>query len=120
MAEHNDIGKKGEELAQKYLSENGYTIRDTNWYYGKEELDIIAEKNMQIIIVEVKTRTSNYFGEPFVAVNRKKQQSLVRAADHYLRKFKLENEARFDVISVLINAYGHKLTHLEDAFYPTI
>jgi len=120
MAEHNEIGLKGEELAREHLMSKGYQIRQTNCYGGNGEIDIIAEKDNTIIIVEVKTRTSTYGGEPEVAVNRKKQKALVRAADHYMRSNGLEMDARFDIISIIIKPGGHTLKHLEDAFYPTL
>ena len=64
MAEHNEMGKEGEELAAEYLVKQGYTIEARNWRYGHEEIDIIARKDDLLLIVEVKTRRSNYFGQP--------------------------------------------------------
>ena len=72
MAEHNELGKKGEELAVKYLQEDGYEILDRNWTFQKAEIDIIAQKDNYLAIVEVKTRSSLDFGDPQDFVKPKK------------------------------------------------
>lgn len=120
MAEHNDLGTLGEEIAAKHLHDNGYIILATNWRFGKDEIDIIAEKGDFLIIVEVKTRRSSGFGEPEVFVNQAKQRFLVRAAQAYLEKNEVEKETRFDVISIVLNNTTRKINHIEDAFYPVL
>jgi len=77
MAEHNEIGKYGENIAFDYLLKNGYKIKERNWRFGKGEIDVIAEENNTIVIVEVKTRSSEYFGDPEESVSRKKQKKIV-------------------------------------------
>ena len=72
MAKHNQTGKTGEELAAEYLIARGYIIRDINWKNGKLELDIVAYKDQTLIVVEVKTRSSDLFGHPEDAVNTRK------------------------------------------------
>jgi len=120
MAEHNLLGIKGEEIAAKYLAKNGYSIKATNWRYGMEEIDIIAEKSDILAIVEVKTRRGNLFGEPEEFVSRKKQQHLIKAANGYIEKYNIDLEARFDIVSIITNGKTHKVNHIEDAFYPTL
>jgi len=120
MAQHNELGKAGEELALKHLRKSGYTILAVNWYYGHEEIDIIAKDGETLVVVEVKTRAGTDFGEPEFAVNRRKQKSIVRVADAYIQENDLDVETRFDVISVVINKNETQLHHIEDAFYPTI
>lgn len=120
MAQHNELGKAGEELALKHLRKSGYTIFAVNWYYGHEEIDIIAKDGETLVVVEVKTRAGTDFGEPEFAVNRRKQKSIVRVADAYIQENDLDVETRFDVISVVINKNETQLHHIEDAFYPTI
>lgn len=120
MAEHTDLGKKGEEIAAIYLSGKGYKIIERNWRTGKDEIDIIASKDNFLIIVEVKTRSSNLFGEPEESVDDKKQRFLIRAADEYVNQKEVDNEIRFDIISVIIEDNKHTIRHIEDAFYPTI
>jgi putative endonuclease len=118
MAEHNDLGELGEIEAQNYLRKNGYTIRHTNWTAGSLEIDIVAEKDEWLVIVEVKTRKSNYIEQPKDAINMRKIRNLVNAADAYIRRFNWEGETRFDVISVVQNDQKFEIEHIEDAFLP--
>lgn len=120
MAEHNDLGNLGEEIALGHLRGKGYEIRETNWRFGKDEIDIIAEKDGFLIIVEVKTRQSNVFGEPEVFVTKQKQGFLIRATQAYLERNKIDLETRFDIVSIIISGSKRNINHLEDAFYPTI
>ena len=76
MAEHNDLGKLGEELAVDFLEKNGYEILETNWVFDKAEIDVIAQKNGILAVVEVKTRSSIEFGLPQDFVKPKKIQLL--------------------------------------------
>ncbi|MCZ2085324.1 MAG: YraN family protein [Flavobacteriales bacterium] len=117
MAEHNDLGNLAEELAANFLEEKGYKILVKNFRYQKGEIDIIAEFNNQIIIVEVKARGSDIFMEPQEAVTKKKIKSLVMVADFFMKDRNLNQEVRFDIIAVLPDAKGRlQITHLEDAF----
>jgi len=119
MAEHNDLGEKGEEVALEFLRGLGYEILATNWRCQKDEIDVIALHNNMLVIVEVKTRTSNYFGEPEVFVNRNKQKFLIRAANEYIRLKKFKGETRFDIVSIVIpEGKQPRIHHIKDAFYP--
>ncbi len=120
MAEHNDIGKTGEEMAIKLLREKGYKILEQNWHYGREEIDLIAMDGDTLVIVEVKTRTTSWFGEPEFAVTRSKQKALIRAAEGYIIRNNLDLDTRFDVVSIVISPQEKKIEHIEDAFYPTL
>ena len=118
MAKHNDLGEKGERLAAKYLSENGYELLETNYRFGRDEVDIIANKNNLIVFVEVKTRESNYLGEPEEAVNLSKQKRIIKVANHYIVENDLDNESRFDIFGIIINQKEEKINHIIDAFSP--
>ena len=120
MAEHNEKGKQGEEIAVKFLKNKGYKILETNWRLGKNEIDIIAMDGKFIVIAEVKTRQSNHFGEPEIAVTREKQKALIRAANAYVRMKKLDFEVRFDIISIILAKNTEQIHHIEDAFYPLL
>jgi putative endonuclease len=120
MAEHNDTGKQGEEIAAAYLAEEGYRIIDRNWRYGKGEVDIVCSKSQFIIFVEVKTRSTSYFGQPEEAVDKKKKAFLIRAADAYVNQKNIPLEVRYDIISIVISEHRHTIRHIEDAFYPTL
>lgn len=119
MAEHNNLGRKGEELAKQHLETAGYEILDENWRFGKAEVDLIAYLDKTIIFVEVKTRTGNAFGEPEDFVNSEKQALLVSAADEFIEVMDFNGEARFDIIAILFDRQGnHHLNHIQDAFWP--
>lgn len=121
MARHNELGVIGEKAAREHLLGKGYTILDVNWHFAKDELDIIAEYEKFLVVVEVKTRSSWQYGDPSEAVTPKKQKFIVRATESYIKEKELEKEVRFDVISIVMT--GNKvtdITHIEDAFYPTM
>jgi putative endonuclease len=120
MAEHNDLGKTGEEMALKHLRSMGYKILETNWRFGRDEIDVIACDKDTLVVVEVKTRATNWFGEPEFAVTKAKQRILVRAAEAYILKNDINMDTRFDIISIIISPQGKSVHHIEDAFYPTL
>jgi putative endonuclease len=111
-----ELGILGETMAQKYLLKEGYLIRTVNYRFIKYEIDIVAEKNDKIIVVEVKTRQTAEIGEPWMAVTRKKQRQIIACADHYLQARQIDKEVRFDIISIVHNSYRTDLEHLVDAF----
>lgn len=118
MAEHNDTGKKGEDLAVDYLLQNGYEIVERNWYYQKAEIDIIARLQNTLIAVEVKTRSSAAYGLPQDFVNQTKIKRLIAAFDAYITQRDLDVHARFDIIAVQFTPDGTVIEHIEEAFYP--
>ena len=120
MADHNEIGKKGEALAQRFLQERGYKLLATNWRFQRAEIDIIAETEEVLVVVEVKTRTSLIYENPKEAVTKTKQKQLVKAADAYLQEHAIDKECRFDIVSVIINKDEPTIEHLMDAFYPLL
>lgn len=117
MAEHNELGKQGEELAVEFLSKNGYEILETNWVFQKAEIDIIAQKGTILAVVEVKTRSSLDFGLPQEFVKPKKIQLLVKAVNEYVIENDLDLEIRFDIIAIYRDGREFKIEHIEDAFY---
>lgn len=120
MAQHNDLGRKGELIAKQHLEQQGYEIMDENWTHGKAEIDLIAYKDKVIIFTEVKTRTGNGFGEPEDFVDNRKQRLLADAADEYIYLMNHQGEVRFDIIAILFNnENNYKLNHIEDAFWPS-
>jgi len=120
MAQHLELGRKGEALAKAYLEQQGFEILDENWTHGKCEVDLIVYKDRRIVFVEVKTRSSNTFGEPEDFVDARKQKLLVEAADEYIYLMDHQGEVRFDIISILFDRNAaYKLKHIEDAFWPS-
>ncbi len=120
MAESHALGQTGEDLAVSYLSENGYRILRRNWKAGKHEIDIIAETDEFIVFVEVKTRSEDYLVNPSEAVTPDKQRSIIFAADNFIRRYSIDKESRFDVITVIRKGDSFQTEHIEDAFYPTL
>ena len=117
MAEHNELGKLGEELAVEYLQKNGYTILETNWVFQKAEIDILAQKDTTLAVVEVKTRSSIDFGLPQDFVKPKKIQLLVKAVNAYIIENDLDLEVRFDIIAINKKGQDFVIEHLTDAFF---
>ena len=111
-------GFAGEDMAAKLLQEKGYKILARNWRCGHLEVDIIAETDDYLVIVEVKTRKSAAFGEPEAFVDRQKQRNLIRAAMCYAKYKCVTKEIRFDIISVVNSPECHDINHIEDAFKP--
>lgn len=116
MAEHNDMGALGEQLARQYLEAHEYAILETNYRRGKYEVDIIAYMEGVIVFVEVKTRSSLDFGNPEDFVDRNKQRACIRLANYYVLQNHREEEVRFDIISVLVNTTGYQVNHIPNAF----
>ncbi len=107
------VWRSGEKLAAKYLKEQGYTILETNAKNKLAEVDIICEKDDEIVFVEVKSRTSKDYGYAMESVIITKQQAYVRFSQAYVvAKLKADKNIRFDVIEV----YGEEINHIESAF----
>jgi putative endonuclease len=121
MTTPDELGKKGEEIARKYLKEKGYRILAKNWFWDHREIDIIARQGDQIVVVEVKAREDDYFEEPWEAVSTKKIRNIVEAAEAWLIQENVDLETRFDVISIIFTRDGkYELTHFQDAFTPPV
>lgn len=117
MATHTDFGKKAEDLAVEHLQKNGYKILVRNFRFQKAEIDIIAEKDNLIVVVEVKARSTDAFILPQEAVTKTKIKLIVSAANHFMEEFNKNQEVRFDIISVLPDEKGNlTIEHIENAF----
>lgn len=111
-------GLRGEDMATSLLLQKGYKILERNWHCGHLEVDIIAENDDCLVIVEVKTRKGTTFGEPEVFVDIQKQRHLIRAAKYYAKFKCVTKEIRFDIISVVNSPERQEIRHIEDAFKP--
>ena len=120
MAKHYNLGIKGEEVAANYLAGLGYKIIERNWRHRKDEIDIIALDGRFLVIVEVKTRSTDVFGDPEEAVNITKQKFLIRATEEYIFMKDLNLETRYDIISIIIKGNRETIRHIKEAFYPTL
>lgn len=113
-------GQKGEREAIDFLRKLGYQIVETNWRVRKLEVDIIARDGEILVIIEVKTRANNAFGDPETFVGKQKQSNLVKAANEYILQTNFYGETRFDVVSVLENNNNIIVKHIQNAFQPSI
>lgn len=117
MAQHNELGKLGEQLAVDFLLNSGYEIIERNWRFQKAEVDIMAQKGNVLAVIEVKTRSTDYFGNPQDFIKQKKINLLVKAVDEYVCSKALDVEVRFDVIGIVKEDKKTKIEHLKDAFF---
>ena len=116
------LGDRGEQTAIKFLKKQGYRILATQHRNTFGEIDIIAQDGNAAVFVEVKTRTSAEVGQPFEAVDRRKQEKLTRAALAWLKtNHRLEQPARFDIVSIVWPTAGGdpELQHFRNAFEAT-
>ena len=118
MAIHNRLGIKGEQIALNYIQDKGYHILETNWRFGHLEVDIIAEHGNQIVVIEVKTRSTDQWGTPDESVTNSKIRFLTNAIEVYLDQKNIDKEVRFDIISIVTSANNNEINHIEEAFHP--
>jgi putative endonuclease len=112
-----ELGRKGEEIAFRFLKKKGYRIIEKNYVCKMGEMDIIAKEKDTLAFIEVKTRTSTTFGPPQLAVNRKKQMQLSKVALYFLKEKRIEDvKARFDVVAILLGPKGEEIELIRDAF----
>lgn len=119
MRNNKILGNEGEEIAIDYLINSGYKILDRNFRCKTGEIDIIIEDNEIIAFVEVKTRSTNQFGNPSEAVGYGKQRKIVRTALMFIMKNKLSDRmSRFDVLEIIKsdNLSQSYINHIKDAF----
>lgn len=108
-----ELGKEGEKLAIDYLLTKGYKILEKNFRTPFGEIDIIAKDENFIVVIEVKRRLSDKFGQPELSVNYTKQQKLKKLALYYISRLGKEYPVRFDVIAI----NDKKIEHIENAFF---
>jgi len=112
-----ELGKRGEEVALRFLKKKGYRIIEKNYACKMGEMDIIAKEKDTLVFIEVKTRTSALFGPPQLAVNFSKQRQLSKVALNYLKENRLEEaKARFDVVAILLGQKEEGIELIRNAF----
>ncbi len=108
-------GKKGEEIAYRYLQSLGYQILEQNYRSQRKEIDLIALDGKELVFVEVKAGKSKEFGEPELRVDKRKQRNLAEVAEAFLSKKKIEFEScRFDVLGIDLST--GRVKHYKGAF----
>lgn len=121
MESHLKTGRLGEEIACRYLEQQGWRILDRNWRWLHKEADIIAQYGQELIVVEVKTRSASAFGTAIEAVKTQKQRNLIELANRYVAQFALDLSVRYDIIGIDIAPdQTYTITHIPRAFYPRL
>ncbi len=106
-------GETAEKQAVSFLIENGYEILDRNFSSKFGEIDIVAKKNNTLVFIEVRSRSSNFYGSPEESINLRKVKKIIKTAQFYLLTKKTDyEEIRFDIISILHN----NISHIKNAF----
>lgn len=116
MAEHNQLGQRGEEEACRYLTRRDYRLLHRNWRCGHLEIDIVAEDFGELVFVEVKTRRDEIFAEAIEAVTPQKKKNIIRVARAYMACFRTDQPFRYDIITVIGERPPFRITHTENAF----
>jgi putative endonuclease len=115
------LGRFGERCAHAYLVQNGWTILDTNYRFGRREVDVVARRGGLVAFVEVKTRAAAGYGAPEDAVTRLKRREIEAVAREYLWRRRLDDvDVRFDVVAIVAGSGRRvvRIEHLEDAWRP--
>ena len=120
MATHNETGKKAEELSREFLVNKGYKILETNWRFYQKEIDIIAEYNNQLVVVEVKSAMERYYNNASDLLSHRKMHHIVDAAEAYIIRKNIGMEVRFDLVVVIFSREGTKIEHIEGAIIPGV
>lgn len=115
MAQHNELGKWGEQVVYEYLLVQGYTMVERDTRQGHFEIDLIATKGNRIIFIEVKTR-SDLKVDPVQSINSRKIGRICAAANSYVKQHKLPHEVQFDIVIVIGNPDNYTIEHIPDAF----
>ena len=118
-ADHIALGRRGEQIAAKFLRRHGHRILYTNFRAPEGgEVDIVCrdKKHSELVFVEVKTRSSEAFGAPSEAVDRKKRRLIIRGAMKWLRMLDFPSISyRFDIVEVVIGP-PLEVRQIENAF----
>ncbi|MFW5645131.1 MAG: YraN family protein [Bacteroidota bacterium] len=120
MAKNKLKGKKAEEIAAEYLAGKGYRILERNWQHIHKEIDIIAEKDKKLVIVEVKARDDGGEVNASEIFSKRKVRNMVDAAEAYIFKENIMMEVRFDFFLVIFDPLGYKVQHIPEAFIPGV
>lgn len=121
MAAHNDFGKWGEDRAEEFLRQKGYSILARDWHNGHKDIDIVAYDNSDdtLIIVEVKTRHRETVTTALQAVTLKKEKNIIQSAFAFARSTgHFFPNIRFDIITIVGTIDNHELTHYPGILKP--
>ena len=126
MAEHNDLGKWGEQYVEAFLRRKGYIILERDWRHGRSlcDIDLICKTadETTIVFVEVKTRSADDITLPEDAVTLNKMRRLGHSAVNYVKMNNITEDLRFDIVALVGNSHSEEpqINHIEDAFNPLL
>ncbi len=118
-ARRQEVGRRGEDAARAFLRRRGLRILAENFVCPAGEIDLIGRDGGILVFIEVKTRTSDAFGPPHLAVHRRKQRQIIRAAQWYMAEQGTpEVSCRFDVLALAFSKEGEapRVDWVRDAF----
>ena len=114
--EAKELGETGEQIAARYLEEQGCVILERHYRKDHKEVDIIALDHGELAVVEVKTRTSEGVFAAEQAVDHRKRQNIIRVANNYVRRHRRTEPLRFDIIAIVGSGATAEIRHTKDAF----
>ena len=114
--EAKELGETGEQMAARYLEDQGYVILDRNYRRGHKEVDIIALDHGELAVIEVKTRTNEDYFAAEQAVDHRKRQNIIRVANNYMRRYHRTEPLRFDIIAIVGSGATAEIRHTKNAF----
>ncbi len=114
--EAKEFGVTGEQMATRYLEDQGYVILDRNYRRGHKEVDIIALDHSELAVIEVKTRASEELFTAEQAVDHHKRQNIIRVANNYVRRYHRTEPVRFDIIAIVGKGPDAEIRHTKNAF----
>lgn len=114
MSDKIKTGDRGENLAAEFFKKQGYEVVFRKYRYHRSEIDLIVRRANWTLFVEVKTRTSDYFGQPEEFVSTQQANRIFEAAEQYIYATDWQGNIRFDIVSVKLGA-NPEIIHFEDA-----
>jgi putative endonuclease len=113
-----ETGRRGEEVAAAWLEARGFRVVERNWRCGHKEVDLVAESERAVHIVEVKTLTPPLLSLPAEKVDARKQARLVAAARRLIAERHIDCEVQFDIVAVVLDGEEPQVEYIPEAFYP--
>ena len=110
-----ELGVTGEEMAARYLTDQGLTVVERNYRNGRHEIDLVCLEEGELVVVEVKTRSGGWL-QPEEAVDRRKRRALIEAANQYVAETRRTEPVRFDIVAIVKSGDGTQINHIRNAF----
>ena len=116
MTKAHELGRKGEAIATDFLAQKKHILLERNWRWKKAEIDLITLDQNFLVFVEVKTRSSQQFGQPKEFISPRKEELMKEAAETYITLKNMSFEIRFDIVSIIHKNELTNIEHIENAF----